>query len=480
MARNRNRGKKPQNKKDYNKKDDSRSNDTKQDEVPSRTNDAAMYDQIPELAKAAADIAFSSPAGSPFNWEVEWGGQVAPSKKQCTPGILTLSVIPIPASDNSDAAPINVAQRSIYASVRQANSGSSTYDSPDLFLYCLSLSQVYSYINFLQRVYGLRNISDAFNRYMPKALASAQGVDYDNLNRNLANFRYGINSLIERTAQFACPAKLQYFRRQAFLFSGIYAEGESTKDQLYMFVPEGFMQYDETSNPNGGMMKYLPFAGQGHGVNNYMTVNDLLDYGDKLLAPIVNSGDFKNMNGDILKAYGADGVLQLAYLPEFYSIVPTTDLAVLEQFKNADFLTYTPTTCQIIQDPNTNNLDMQVRWDFKNATQGALSEVVFSTLGTHVMNTILVEPNYLDVFERSRFMMTTGSFNSDTESYGWVNCTSEVPIHLKVWNLDVTTGIAYSNEILRINLISSTPTAQETKTAILQHSYLENFDFHPT
>lgn len=236
--------------------------ESREERVESPTNDPTWYAQTPELLQLAANIPFSQATGTKFNlnfYNDETGNKQIFSEDWTIPGIMTLSLIPVPSSATSANSPLNIAATSIYSFVRHANSGTPQYDAPDLMIYNISMAQIYCYINFLQRIYGCMNVYANMNRYLPRALVEAQGVDYDSILQNLPNFKFGIDSLIHKASSLACPASMTYFQRVAFLFSGIYAEGESIKDQLYMYIPQGFMQYSATAVETGGSLTYVPF-----------------------------------------------------------------------------------------------------------------------------------------------------------------------------------------------------------------------------
>lgn len=453
----------------------------KQDKRPSAeieeraTNDYEWYAQTPELLRDAASLPFSFATGTTYSLGIS---DVLTSEfsgiDQTVPGIMTLEIAPIPGYAHSPNAPINIAATSQYSFVRHANSGHANYDAPDLMLYMLAMGNIYSYINFLQRVYGTAMVYTHQNRYLPRALVNAQKVDFDDVYNNLANFRYGINVLIHQAASLACPANMTYFRRLAFLFSSVYAEGESAKSQLYMYVPDGFLKFQETALESGGHLSYVPLLPGG--TNTLLKVDDLLNYGRSLLSPILASEDMNIMSGDILKAYGAN-ILKLEMLPEVYTIAPVTNLDVLEQFQNARWLGVRPTSIAITQDTNMGSLNIDL------TVNSPMYEMAASTK-KHLLNTILVSPGPGDVIERTRLKMgvvVQPAHSGQANPYSYIYGGSEICLFLKYYKIDPqdpTSAIMYEvSPTYTVNNI--TPNISELAAQLKEHCALENFKFHP-
>lgn len=252
-------------------------------------------------------------------------------------------------SDNK-AAPINVAADSMYSFIRHANSGSANYDAPDLMLYMLAYADIYSAINFLQRTYGIAQLYAIGNRYLPDALLYASGFDPDDVRNNLAQFRYGINLLINKASALAVPNTMKIFLRRAMLYQNIYTEGPSIKDQLYMMIPESFTIFDLDPDTGAGMLSQKRWmnwnlgsnlvAGIDKGERLYpKTVSEAILFVDQMIQAIIREEDFGIMSGDILKAYGQN-IIKLTSLPEYYPIIPMYDQWVLSQFSHARVPSY--------------------------------------------------------------------------------------------------------------------------------------------
>lgn len=442
-------------------------------------NDVAWYATTPSLLIDAASIPFSQSVGTKYTFD---------HKDRYVPGIMTFKMIPIIGDSQSPNSPVNIASTALYSFVRHANSGSANYDSPDLMQYVMAVAQVYSYINFLQRIYGTMTLYSHSNRYLPRALVYASGVDFDDVQASLANFRYAINVLIHKAASLACPADLTYFRRLAFLFSGIYSEGESVKSQLYMNVPVGFLQYAESTEgaPTLSLSRLRPF-----GSTDLLTTKELLDYGAKLLNPLLSSESINIMSGDILKAYGQN-ILKLTPLGDIYTVIPVTDLTVLEQMQNMDIL---PDGLINTYGVTQNNSSVSAGPFVSSTVRIAMNDNLARMYENHLLTTILTQPGPGDVIERTRGMVTLGEETGATGAkLRNVYSGSDICVGCTVWrHYTSNTGTVElgSTDIQQIyymvnksgfGSLSDTEKADDYQylmNLITMHCGLENFKFHP-
>lgn len=307
----------------YYTKKKSKSNGNK---LKSRSNDVSWYSASTQLLADAASIPFSWATGSPIDMNIP--GIEAPTT---IPGIMTMDLWPSYGVMQDATSPINMAATKMYSFIRHANSGSKNYDAPDLMLYIMSMSELYSAINWAMRAYGVCSLYATKNRYFPKALLQAMGISYEGLIDNLASFRYGINLIISKAASLVVPGDMPIFRRRAFAFQNLYIESSNVKDQVYFFNPKAFFKFN--FDVDGGFLEpeILP--------ESQLSWKDILNILNNMLDRLLLNEDINIMSGDILKAYG-DNVIKVSYMPETYSVVPVYDVTVLEQFKNATVFDY--------------------------------------------------------------------------------------------------------------------------------------------
>nr|QXV86453.1 capsid protein [Rat picobirnavirus] len=376
------------------------------------SNDPNWYASDPSLLRDAASIPFSVVAGLP----IDLGDNlkyVVSGNNLVVPTVMALYLDPSIGYADTPNSAINIAATAMYSFVRHANSGSSNYDAPDLMLYVMAMTQVYSYINYLQRAYGTATLYSQRNRAMPKTLLQAMDIDPSDIGYHLSDFRYGINLLINKAAALAVPAEFTIFQRHAFLYSNIYIESDSVRNQMYMYSPNSFWQFSETSD-TGGSLTNLQFHGSLH------TVQELLEYGNKLIDPILQSEDMGIMSGDILKAYGGN-ILKLSPLQTEYPIVPIHNTEVLEQMMNATILpaNYSSTTLWYSGTPinqiitgNTSYLASQPQYlvdtyDDSNAVLKQIARCISNYFRSNkIINTEVPEPGPELVVENTRLKLT--------------------------------------------------------------------------
>ena len=273
----------------------------------SKSNDISWYAFDPALLRDSSNIPYSWPVGITVDQSNDlYTKQPANTTAKHVPGIYTLKLITSPGISTTGSSPINIAARNIYSFVRHANSGHSNYDSQDLMLYLLAMDEACMFYFNCARAYGLINLYNNQNRYFPKAAVQAAGFDYDDLSKNMADFRYTLNAYVVRLASMCLPLGMPYFDRHAWLYSGIYMDGTSAKAQAYMYKPIGYRKYNEMET-GGGKLQFVRFTATGAG--NLITLNDIKAMADDIISPIIGSEDLNIMSGDILKAYGSANML---------------------------------------------------------------------------------------------------------------------------------------------------------------------------
>lgn len=325
--------------------------DYKENTHVSETNDISWYDKNPALLKAAASLPYGYPVGQSVDLE---NYQYNPTNRHIPmhnrmPGILTIDLVPGPGvSDGNvggEIAAVNVAARDIYSFVRYANSGHTNYDPADIMIYMLAIDEIYMEIADAQRIYGIINLINPQNRFVPKYLVQALGWDYDDIISSLAQFRFAINSAAARIAALNMPMGFPYFDRHRWLFSNIYVDGTSPKAQLLAFKKVMYRRYDELGDTGSAL--------RAEKRPNLMTLDKWSTNITKMINAVVGSEDCGIISGDILKAFGTDKCYSAQYMPDNYFVVPSYDEEVMSQISNATvFEGYS--NCDITQDPSIN------------------------------------------------------------------------------------------------------------------------------
>lgn len=281
------------------------------------------------ISKGVASISFNTAAGALIDLGL-------PSNINCDelnsiPGVMSLKYMPTPGISTNNNSAVNLAARAMYSYVRHANSGHSNYDAPDLMMYFLAMDSMYSFLSWARRLYGYLSFYTQYSRYVPRALIEANGVNYDSLMSDPAKFRSSLNLLIQSAGALVIPGNLGFIKKHMWMASNCYLDDMSVKAQLYQFVPSGYWKYNETSGP--GHLNFTSYSD-----NHLMTLDEVIAAGRDIINPLVLSEDINIMSGDILKAYGTDGIFKVGLIEEDYSVVPSYNPAALNIIQNATIM----------------------------------------------------------------------------------------------------------------------------------------------
>lgn len=320
------KNKKPNNKKYFKARDDKKTGKP--------TNDPAYYSKYPELLEASANLNYSDPYGKTFYWDKYTTASGSPSSDANTiagaiPGVLAVCTKPSFGYNDNQLSPVNVAANALYVNLRYKVSGRKNYDPVDLMMYMGAISELYSFVNFAARAYAMAFTASQTNFYIMDGIARATGLDLSDIRKNLANFRFWLNSFIERVSAYAIPAGITYFDKKVDQYTYIYIENndKNIKDQLYINYPHGFFRFD-LDDSGSGMLKYRPI---GYGI---LTVNDIINIGEDLMQTVWGDEDFGLISGDIIKAYEGK-IVGLSKIESDVQLTPVYDEMYLLQLKNA-------------------------------------------------------------------------------------------------------------------------------------------------
>lgn len=309
----------------------------------SKDNDPSWYALNPQLLKDAASFPYAWPLGNKLNVG-RFGSFI---NKGSLPGILVMNWVPTVGYSSDGTSPVNVASINTYTKVRHDNSGHANYDHADYMMYLLAMDSIYAYHSWMRRVYGCMLTYSNTNRYYPRAIVEAMGVDFDSLQGNLADFRQYINTYAIKASALAVPAKMSIMTKHYWMSEGLYYDSQQDKPQTYLFNPLGFYKFTIAQGEVPyGKLDFAPLFMDpddpkpvaGCKVSTKHTLADIIDYGDSLLAPVISDEDFGIMSGDTLKSFGVGGCYTLPITEETYTVLPSYSPEVLDQIQNATFI----------------------------------------------------------------------------------------------------------------------------------------------
>lgn len=461
---------------------------SKEEEFKGNTNDPAWYAKNPQLLRDVASVSFGWLAGRPI--PLATNTELFPNRTGDLriPGICALYTIPtFPYTEGSNDA-LNVAGMKQYSYLRHALSANLPYDMPELICMEVAMAQVYSYINFLRRAYAVASLYANENRYVPQGLLYAMGIDAEDLQTNLNNFRTGINMLTVKASALSVPADLTYFSRQAMMYANIYTAGTSIKDQLYMYVPKGFFVLKETTD-TGVSLELTMLNDALNAEQSQLTWDQLIDFGRFMLNPILASQDMGLISSNILRVYGSNGILKLSTTPEILDIVPVFDIGVLEQMANAQVLDWElaqdmfskgnlDVTQQIEEEYLQFALSYTPKVDLSVTTDLSSQQLTSLKCGTYLKQlltttTAFTDPNLVIESTRMKFGINYEKKASGTEIYKF-DFATEVVTNIEFWNISkaAVPGVAaYSVTSQSYTYISAYAGAQVPLPSVSLDSY---------
>lgn len=290
-------------------------------------NDISWYVPDAQLLRDVANLPWSEQAGQAFPRNSSGlGGNM----KTPFPGVAAMKVAPVLGMANKPNDPVNVAAQAIYTDVRHANSGAKNYDPTDLMIYIMSLDSIYYTVSWITRLYATVNMYAMQNKYLPDLLFTAQGVNGQSIRLDIPGFRAAVNSAIMKISTLVIPNSMPIFKRHCFLFNNYYTEGDSIKDQMYLYYPACYYVFKYDSDGKG-MLECKKLANA-----NGLTANDLINALNEMVNAIYMEEDFGIMAGDILKAFGEGGIERIGLIPDMIVASPINNYEVLNQFKNAE------------------------------------------------------------------------------------------------------------------------------------------------
>lgn len=304
-------------------------------EVESRTNDVEWYSKNPALLQQVANLAIGWPLGTGYNLSNlhYTHGMSTDSDPDYQPAICVFDAIPGPGISQDATSAVTAAARGVYSFIRHANSGHSNYDSQDFMLYLLAMDQLFTMWWAGIRMLSLINTTNVENVYMPQHICEAIGFDYSDFVGQGPRLAAFLNNVSAKIGVRLIPNKFPLFDRHRMLFTGVYADTEMPKAQLYAFRPAGYYVFGLDDN-QAGMLKFKRI--------DYTDPIKLVEYENiinEMLSPIMAQEDFGIMGGDVLKAYGTDGVYKLPVLTDnVYTLDILYDETVLSQIENATLM----------------------------------------------------------------------------------------------------------------------------------------------
>lgn len=464
----------------------------------------------PQLVKDTANVSFGYATGSVINLKSPLDTQLnLPEYQQSgrirLPGIMCIGLSPSFGYAIDESAPINVAKTALFNEILSKVSGNRPYDSNDVILTVAAVAGVYDWIEFLKHIYKMATTFSHNNLYMYRSVFSALNIDYDDVTNDLSNLRAGINMLISQVTTFVVPDTIPYFRRNRERFSCIYTEGNSTKDQLYLFYPRNLVLFS-TDPDEAGQLLLTPgivpsWVNPGY---NY-TTKDLINIGKQLLNPIRSwIDDHGRIISDIKTAFGERTMKMELQSEEVAAEQVIFDIAALEQIKNAtvfeDNIIYNSTgagigSALLVQDSTKGFLRSIPYVYYHNSTSVNYADrfrsyAILAYGENRILTTSTYETDPTLVLSNAALMAIgdPNTYSRSTDNDGWslmaldpgTDIALDCGMVAYYW---VESGGVYS-EAIGVRSISYVNSIDTTDTAglpleFLEYNYSTSFKYHP-
>lgn len=463
----------------------------------SRRNELAWYNQNPLLTKAAASIPFPYRSGMaiPNPWGATYMGEKVPygttRAMDSIPGLMAIRWIPSAGYSKSVTSPISMAARDLYSKIRSAFSGSVQVDAPDLIIHLLAMDSIYSYIEFLKRVFKIVNTFTPHNLLTPELMLRSMGFSAEGVEQLKARKYklYGaINELILMTNKFNVPDVMPLFARHTWMNSRVYSDANTLNSQLYMFYQLDYLRFNTTEDGVGGL--WTETLDIGTAVPDI--VQTLFDFGNDLLQSLSDWDDAYIINGYIQRAFGDGPMVKIEPLTDINATLEIVyDEVVLSQIENLNLAptlvdgTEAGIVTTITQQPTSN-----VVYATTEVTNSKDRSLYYTRPSRISINSRYDTPSEGDVVEATRLKSVWDDVGTSTTTNAHAaNCGTEVVIKIDMVHYIYTAQGAQAIEFIPFaNLIvmlsnATTETATISIPAMQQFirgvSLLSTFDWHP-
>lgn len=416
----------------------------------SKSNPIDFYIKYKEFALDASKLPFSLPLGA--NYDVQVMGQTI---QHTIPGLMRIGFAPTVGVSADFSSPMNRSSTNFYARIRSKQRAFGNYDHQDVTMMVQALDSCCMFHALGRRLYGVMRDMSPTNRYYPRAIISAHGVQFPNSQKEIQDFRAWLNSFAIRIEQYAIPDNIELIKRHQWMCEGLYTDSTSVKAQTYMFVPTGFWKYNNTV-ATGSQLDWVPFLSTNISSPTQLTIQQFEDIGESLINAMSNEADFALISGDMYAYYENAHLMKLPYVSEDYAILPSYDEIVLSQIENATVMgdwdpNYTPL---ISQNPSVNQGAIIFKPYMKSPKlMGATNPLAGTPVVSLNINMHHDSPTPEQVMEATRLMTITeiqdlGSGAPSSVSQRVVSCASEIVQYMDIFSVNPATQ---AFRIYRIN-----------------------------
>lgn len=446
-------------------------------EMPTK-NDYTYYVINEELGKLTANLPFNQIPGnvytSKFTTAASSSGTVAETERverKANQAIMAIRYAPYFGYGQAESDAINVAARQLYSFVRHANSGAKNYESPDLMMYVLALSDIYAEYFECQRVLDTVRTFVADNRAIPAYLLQAMGISdtVNEISGNLANYQAQLNLIATKINTFALPKYFKLLYRKIYVSSRVFVDSTSSRSQYYVLVRGGCYKWSPTAVETGTSLQYTVYSQSTDIKSKIANLVSMLD-------AMYTDQDASTMSGDILKAFSD---------AELYGIVPATSNKMLDLNMDEDILaqienlrlvgdhyglteSMISSYLNVTQDANSNIIQSGVRISLASMAIGSAAAILMQE---YPYNSHKDSPDWKDNIEWTRLMCAL-----TIDAKGTTPATTYYALQ---GGLEIPTQITMYSPVSQQILSTLVTPQKQTTIEALTMCELAQFDWHP-
>lgn len=415
-----------------------------QSDATDRRSENRMLDNDPAWYKGVGDH-IKQVEGSAKTWNYNVLGGMPLSgiitDNQCAPALCVMRMVTSPGispgGDNISA--VSMASKTMWSSIRTVLTSATNYQPADLVMAIMAMDEIYSFGAHVRRLFTLANAYYAENVNWPDTfihgLYDFTAEDIQDLREHLGDYINRFNSLVMYTSRLTIPAEYKFIDRHRFLYSNLFGDGHTLKNQYYGFKPYGYRIWNDVGD-QGSELNFKVMYTDKH--EDRPRTAYLLDVFQNMIKTLNDSESFITIVGDIWKCWGMNSVYAMTPVAPLEIIVPIFDAYnVLSQIENSinvpiDYKSITTKgVYDITQDVSKGEVVFYPRWevtpedpvsfDAKMQSYISLSTADGSSVNDVLFNTHVAEPTVDDVIEQTR-MAPVFAYTPDWSNY-WVRAT---------------------------------------------------------
>lgn len=319
-----------------------------------------------------------------------------------------------------------------YTILSAENAKSTNYAPQDVTILMLAVGSLLSAFSAGARAFGLVPLYNTRNRSYPATLVRSCGFLLQDVVDNFAQYRNQYNYIVSKFNKIPIPADIRYFKKCSELYQGIYLDEEnSDMAQTYCFAPNSYWILDETTDPNGSMLREIKPANQQidpDGLTYVPFMSGYLNTLNAMVDALLMSSTLNYIYSDILRLHNKANMplLTLSEIPSGYIVLPQKVEEISMWINNATVLGEPDATAidafhtagnSVYSNPGANSLAYAP--SFQNVSEGYTYTPLVNfkhsepSVEDKILSTRLTVPLH-PVYDSSSTYLGSDSFPADT------------------------------------------------------------------